>query len=169
MAAAPQQIARPEPNLYEPAALEAASQGSDRVNPTVRKFLLFAIAGGAGFVVDAGIAYSLQAYAGLGFYVARAISFVISVGTTWIINRSLAFKAQRADHLPIWREFLHYLGARLLGGSVNIVVAFILYGIFHPSRELSVLCVACGVIAGMFVNFLQADKLVFRLKATPSF
>ena len=89
MAAAPQQIARPEPNLYEPAALVAASQGSDRVNPTVRKFLLFAIAGGAGFVVDAGIAYSLQAYAGLGFYVARAISFVISVVTKWIINQSL--------------------------------------------------------------------------------
>jgi putative flippase GtrA len=132
---------------------------------TLRKFLLFGLAGGAGFVVDAGIAY-LLVDTPLGFYGARVISFLCAVATTWIINRSLAFKAQRGDHLPVWREFLHYLVAMLLGGAVNVGVSFALYAWFHPSRELSVLCVAAGVLAGMFVNFLLADKLVFRSKPT---
>jgi putative flippase GtrA len=133
------------------------------VNATIRKFVLFGIAGGMGFVVDAGIAYLLVATP-LGFYGARVISFLCAVATTWLINRSLAFRAQRADHLPAWREFLHYLGAMLLGGAVNVAVSFALYAWFQPSRELSVLCVAAGVLAGMFVNFLLADKLVFRQK-----
>ena len=133
---------------------------------TLRKFLLFGLAGGAGFVVDAGIAY-LLVDTPLGFYGARAISFLCAVTTTWIINRSVAFRAQRGDHLPIWREFLHYLGAMLLGGVVNIGVSFALYAWFHPSKELSVLCVAAGVAAGMFVNFLLADKLVFKSRVPP--
>ncbi len=89
------------------------------MNPTARKFLLFAIAGGAGFVVDTGVLYLLKG--SLGLYGARVISFVCAVATTWIINRSFAFKGQSAN-LPIWREFLHYLGAMILGGAVNYAV-----------------------------------------------
>lgn len=137
------------------------------MNATIRKFFLFGLAGGAGFVVDAGIAY-LLVDTPLGFYGARVISFLVAVTTTWLINRSLAFKAQRSDHLPIWREFLTYLGAMLLGGVVNVGVSFALYAWFHPSKELSILCVAAGVGAGMFVNFLLADKLVFKPRIPPT-
>ena len=142
-------------------ALKAITPQDRFVNPTIRKFLLFGLAGGAGFVVDAGIAY-LLVDTPLGFIGARVVSFLCAVATTWLINRSFAFRSQRSDHLPLWREFLHYLAAMLLGGAVNLGVSFALYYWIHPSRELSVLCVAAGVAAGMFVNFLLADKLVFK-------
>jgi putative flippase GtrA len=135
------------------------------LNATTRKFLLFAIAGGAGFVVDTAILYLLKG--ALGPYVARAISFVCAVATTWIINRTLAFKGQAAN-LPNWREFLHYLAAMIAGGAVNYGVYAILVATIALVAAQPVLGVAAGVIAGMFVNFLLADKLVFRQKPTPS-
>lgn len=133
------------------------------MNPTTRKFLLFAIAGGAGFVVDTAVLYLLKG--ALGLYGARAISFVCAVATTWIINRSFAFKGQSAN-LPIWREFLHYLGAMILGGGVNYAVYAALVAMVPLVAEQPVIGVAAGVLAGMFVNFMLADKLVFRQKPT---
>jgi putative flippase GtrA len=132
------------------------------VSPAIRKFMLFAIAGGAGFVVDTAVLYLLKG--ALGLYGARAVSFVCAVATTWVINRSFAFKGQSAN-LPIWREFLHYLAAMILGGAVNYAVYAALVATLPLVAEQPVLGVAAGVIAGMFVNFLLADKLVFRAKA----
>ncbi len=135
------------------------------MNPTIRKFLLFGIAGGAGFVVDTAVLYALKG--ALGPYAARVVSFLFGVLTTWIINRSFAFKAQRADHLPLWREFLHYLGAMILGGVVNYGIYAILVATIPLFAEYLVLAVAGGVAGGMVVNFLLADKLVFKPRVPP--
>ena len=129
------------------------------MSPSVRKFLLFAIAGGAGFIVDTGVLYALKG--SLGLYGARVVSFVCAVATTWIINRSVAFRAQQSD-VPMWREFLHYLAAMILGGGVNYAVYAALVATVPLVAAQPVLGVAAGVLAGMFVNFFLADKLVFR-------
>lgn len=127
--------------------------------------MLFAVAGGAGFVVDTAVLYLLKG--ALGPYGARVVSFLFGVLTTWIINRSFAFRAQRADHLPIWREFLHYLGAMILGGAVNYAVYAALVATVPLFAEYLVLAVAGGVAAGMVVNFLLADRLVFKTRVPP--
>ena len=135
------------------------------MNPTIRKFMLFSIAGGAGFVVDTAVLYLLKG--ALGPYVARVISFLCAVFTTWLINRSFAFKAQVAAHIPIWREFLNYLGAMILGGAVNYGVFAVLVAFIPLVAAQPVIGVAAGVAAGMFVNFLLADKLVFKSRVPP--
>ena len=132
---------------------------------TLRKFFLFGIAGGAGFVVDTAVLYALKG--ALGPYGARVISFLVAVVATWLINRSFAFKAQRGEHLPIWREFLHYLGAMILGGAVNYAVYAVLVATIPLFAEYLILAVAGGVAAGMVVNFLLADKLVFKQRVPP--
>jgi putative flippase GtrA len=134
------------------------------VNPTIRKFLLFGIAGGTGFVVDTAILYLLKG--ALGPYTARVISFLGAVLTTWVVNRTFAFKGQSAD-LPIWREFLHYLGAMILGGIVNYGIYAALVATIPLFAEYLVLAVAGGVAGGMVVNFLLADKLVFKSRVPP--
>jgi len=132
---------------------------------TLRKFFLFGVAGGARFVVDTAVLYALKG--ALGPYGARVISFLVAVVATWLINRSFAFKAQRGEHLPIWREFLHYLGAMILGGAVNYAVYAVLVATIPLFAEYLILAVAGGVAAGMVVNFLLADKLVFKPRVPP--
>lgn len=153
------EIARSRANLYDAAALRGVSLPRCPVAIVSKKFMLFAIAGGAGFVVDTAILYALKGV--LGPYGARAISFVCAVATTWAINRSFAFKGQSAN-LPVWREFLHYFAAMILGGAVNYGVYAVLVALIPLVASQPVLGVAAGVAAGMFVNFLLADKLVFK-------
>ena len=135
------------------------------MNPTIRKFLLFSIAGGAGFVVDTAVLYLLKG--ALGPYFARVISFLAAVAMTWLINRSFAFKDQVAAHIPIWREFLNYLGAMILGGAVNYAIYAALVATVPLVAEHLILGVAAGVAGGMIVNFLLADKLVFKSRVPP--
>lgn len=134
------------------------------MNPTIRKFLLFGVAGGAGFVVDTAVLYLLKG--ALGPYAARVISFLCAVLTTWVVNRTFAFKGQSAE-LPIWREFLHYLGAMILGGIVNYGIYAALVATIPMFAEYLVLAVAGGVAGGMIVNFLLADRLVFKSRVPP--
>lgn len=134
------------------------------VNPTIRKFMLFAIAGGAGFVTDTAVLYLLKG--ALGPYAARVVSFLVGVLTTWLINRSLAFKGQLKD-VPIWREFLNYLGAMILGGAVNYAIYAVLVATVAFVADHLIVGVAAGVAGGMMVNFLLADKLVFKSRVPP--
>jgi putative flippase GtrA len=126
------------------------------------KFMHFAIAGGVGFVVDTTVLYALMGL--LGPYGARLVSFVCAVATTWLINRSFAFKAERAS-VPVWREFLHYLSAMILGGGVNYAVFALLVAVSPFVGNNPVFGVAVGAMAGMQVNYLVADRWVFGRKA----
>lgn len=130
----------------------------------MRKFLLFGIAGGAGFVVDTAVLYALMA--ALGPYAARLVSFLTAVATTWLINRQLAFRAQ-VGAMPLWREFLAYLASMLMGGVVNYAIYAVLVTNMPLVARHPVLGVAAGVAGGMVVNFLLADRLVFRQRNGP--
>ncbi len=128
----------------------------------MKKFILFALAGCVGFVVDTGVLYALKG--ALGPYGARVISFLCAVFATWLINRALAFRGQVAG-VPLWREFLHYLGAMIGGGVVNYAVYAVLVTMVPLVAEHPVIGVAAGSAVGMFVNYFLASKLVFRARA----
>jgi putative flippase GtrA len=125
----------------------------------VKKLFLFGLAGGVGFVVDTAVLYALKG--ALGLYGARVVSFVCAVITTWLINRSLAFREQTAD-VPLLREFATYLGAMILGGLVNYAIFAALVAIIPFVAVNPVIGIAGGVVGGMMVNYLLADRLVFR-------
>lgn len=125
----------------------------------MKKFFLFGLAGGAGFVVDTAVLNALKG--ALGLYGARVVSFVCAVVTTWLINRTFAFKGQTGD-VPLWREFVTYLGAMILGGLVNYAIFAALVATIQLVAVNPVIGVAGGVIGGMMVNYLLADRLVFR-------
>lgn len=127
------------------------------------KFLRFAVAGAAGFVVDTAVLYAFKGM--LGPYGARLVSFVAAVFTTWIINRHFAF-AGHEKHLPLWREFAHYFVAMLGGGAVNFGVYSAFVAMFAVVSEHPVIGVVMGTCAGMMLNFFLAHSIVFR-KAPP--
>lgn len=129
----------------------------------VLEFILFGIAGGIGFVVDAAVLYALVP--ALGPFAARVASFLAAVLATWLVNRSLAFQSRRSD-LNRKTEFGSYLLLMLGGGAVNYAVysGLVLYS--PLVREHLVLGVAAGSIAGMFINFALARFLLFRFPSS---
>lgn len=125
----------------------------------MRTLLLFALAGGGGYLVDAAVL--LFAAPTVGPYLGRLLSFVAAVATTWLINRSVTFR-ERASRLSLHREFLHYFVVSLGGGTVNLVVYSLLVFMFMLSGWQLLLALAFASLAGMSVNFTFSKRFVFR-------
>jgi putative flippase GtrA len=123
------------------------------------QFIRFAVAGAIGFVVDAGVLY-LALAAGLGPFTGRAVSFLAAVWTTWQINRRYTFR-ERIQRSP-WAEWCRYLLSMLTGASVNYAVYALVIVTAPHLAWTPVVGVACGSVAGMFVNFFAAKFWAFR-------
>ncbi|KAF1689394.1 GtrA family protein [Pseudoxanthomonas taiwanensis] len=127
----------------------------------MRSFLLFGVAGGIAFLVDAGVLHVLVSVLGADPYLARLVSFLCAVTTTWVFNRSITFSAS-ARGIPLWQEWGRYLASQLGGFSVNYLVYAVLVATLAGVRQWPVIGVAAGSLAGLLVNYLLARRYVFR-------
>ena len=118
----------------------------------------FALVGGIGFTVDAGLTEALYA-AGVGPLVARALAVVVAVATTFLLNRHLTFRST-ARGLAVAAEFGRYAATSSLSTAINYAIYAALMTSLPGLRP--VLAVAAGVAVGMVVNFLAYDRFVFR-------
>lgn len=119
----------------------------------------FVVVGAIGFLVDAGVLALLLAP--LGPYLARAVSFVLAVATTWALNRRFTFAAWSSGR-PAGAEFAGYFGVMLTGGAVNYgiyaaIVAGLGGGGIVPFAGLAI-----GSLAGMAVNLTLSRLLIYR-------
>lgn len=128
-------------------------------DPDTRRHLAgFALAGGAGFVADAGV-LMLGTGLGLPAAAARVPSFLGAVLVTWAINRRVTFRTGARASL---REFLHYLAAMALGLGVNYAVFLAALALSETARALPVLALIPATAAGMVVNFISARYVLNR-------
>lgn len=123
----------------------------------------FAFAGAIGFVADAGVLLIVHAWAGP--YAGRFMSFAAAVFTTWLINRSLTFRAEK-DGKPLHREFSLYFLSMLGGGVINVIIYFCLVFYFKLSVEMLPVAVAIGSLGGMMVNFWLSKRFVFTARGS---
>lgn len=129
-------------------------------HPLLRRFSNFLGVGALGFLVDAGtFALALERLA-LSPYAARLASFVAAATFTWMLNRRYTFADRRSDDQTA--EFGRYALASTLAGAVNIGVYFAALFVTGPDWHWPYLALAAGVGAGLLVNFLLYDRIVFR-------
>jgi putative flippase GtrA len=125
----------------------------------VKKLLRFGIAGGLGFIVDAGILALLLHTTPLGPFLARLIAIALAMVTTWVFNRTFTFE-KSGDSLAA--EGFRY-------GSVGITAALVNYGLYSALlltmpdlQPLAALVFATA--ASMFFSFFGYSRFVFREK-----
>lgn len=127
------------------------------------QFLSFAAVGAIGFLVDVGVLY-LSLAAGLGLYLARAISFLSAATFTWFCNRLFTFPRQASK---VGREWARFIVANALGGAVNYGLYAVLVAHGGAFASHPVLAVACGALAGLAFNFTSSKLFVFRGRPSP--
>ncbi len=122
------------------------------------QFMRFGMVGLVGFVADTATVYGLRGW--LGLYGAGAVAYLSGATTTWFLNRIWTFRGRgsgRAHH-----QWARFLGANLLGFTLNRGTYFLLITISPFCVAYPVVAVFAGAIAGMFVNFHLSRTLVFR-------
>lgn len=129
-------------------------------SPATRQFLLFAIAGTIGFLVDAAVVTALVQFGGMNPYLGRLLSFVCAVAATFAFNRRFTFPDGARSTLA--RQAAQYLLAMSAGFAVNYgSYAWLVYSV-ELVRNWPVIGVAVGSVLGMFVNFASSKWWVFR-------
>lgn len=118
----------------------------------------FALAGGLGFLVDAGVLKALI-WTGLDPRPARLVSFLAALATTWIVNRSAAFRDRAGP--PSLAEFGRYAAASAAAGAVNLGVYFGLVTAVPVFAAWPVAALAVATAASMSLNFWSYFRLVF--------
>ena len=83
------------------------------------QFFRFALVGGAGFLIDAGLLAALHNGAGIDPFVARLFSLIASGFTTWRLNRSLTFGASGRSQTS---EGLRYASVAALTAGLNYLI-----------------------------------------------
>jgi putative flippase GtrA len=121
------------------------------------RFLRFALVGGTGFFVDAGLLATFHHVVGLDPFTSRLISISISALTTWRLNRSLTFGAS-GRHQAVE-------GARY--ALVAAVTAALNYAIYAAALiiwpHLPPVAVAVGAtIAAMGFSYAGYSRFVFQ-------
>lgn len=125
------------------------------------KFILFAIIGAFGFVVDVIALVFAKEVVHLDLYSGRLFSYLIAASFTWYANRRLTFKNHyTADSVVVqWVKFLH---ANCYGGLLNYSVYSLGVSFFGEDMKIYILSVACGSVSGLVLNFILSSRLVFK-------
>ncbi|MCE8472134.1 GtrA family protein, partial [Rhodovulum sulfidophilum] len=98
--------------------------------------------------------------AGLAPWICLAGGIGVSLVTNFLLNRRFTFSYARRGHAG--RQFLGFLGASLVGLTVNYAVALGLsHKVLTGAYGLQVSAMI-GIAAGMVFNFLGNRYIVFR-------
>jgi putative flippase GtrA len=93
----------------------------------VKRFASFLVAGGAGFVADAGALLVLLAWTPLGPLAGRAVSIAFALLVTWTLNRTITF-GPSARHIAV--EGTRY-------GAVGVSSAMVNYALYAAALALA--------------------------------
>jgi dolichol-phosphate mannosyltransferase len=130
------------------------------VNTAIDQFVKFAVTGGLGTITNLIIFFFCVDKAGLPEIPASAGCFLIAGTQNYIINCKWSFAEKSANmHLSI-KQWLLFLCASLLGLAVNIsVMTFVIANFSLPYKFIAQ---ACGIAAGMIINFTLSKLFVWR-------
>lgn len=129
-------------------------------HPLLRRFTNFLGVGALGFLVDAGtFALALERFE-LSPYAARLAAFTAAATFTWLLNRRYTFADRRSGDRTA--EFGRYALASAVAGSVNLGAYAVTLWLTGTAWPWPYIALATGVGAGLLVNFLLYDRIVFR-------
>ena len=120
------------------------------------RFFRFALVGGTGFVIDAGLLAMLHHGAGLDPFLSRLISISASAFITWRLNRGLTFGASGLSQAS---EGMRYGAVASLTAGFNYLVyaAALLMWPTLPPLAAAVL----ATLAAMSFSYAGYSRLVF--------
>ncbi|MFC6446959.1 GtrA family protein [Shinella zoogloeoides] len=127
----------------------------------MRRILLFALVGGAGFLVDAGVLALLLHVSPLGPFSARIVAVAAAMLVTFWLNRTFTFG--RSDR-GLAAEGTRYGGVGVSAALLNYAVYSAILLVFPAVWP--VLAVAIASLAAMVWSFLGYSRFVFGASAS---
>ena len=118
----------------------------------------FAVAGGAGAIVDLGLLRIGISFFDLSPYIARIPAIALAMLTTWFINRNFTFGAsERSVQQEGMRYFAVAIAAAVLNYAIYSIILVVTPDWFLPEAAT---IIAVGFVT--FFSYFGYSKLVFK-------
>lgn len=128
----------------------------------IKQFFKFGITGGLGTITNLLLFFIFVDKLGFPEILISIGCFIIAGTQNYAINHKWTFcKTAGCSALSI-KKWLAFLSASLAGLSINITVMQLI--IFNFDLPFKFIAQACGIAAGMLVNFAFSKILIFRSK-----
>lgn len=122
----------------------------------VERFLRFALVGGTGFAIDAGLLAALHNGLGIDPFSARLVSIGASALTTWRLNRAITFGASDRSQAS---EGARYAAVAALTAGLNYLVYAMLLLTFADLPAL--LAAMAATLVAMGFSYAGYSRFVF--------
>lgn len=126
---------------------------------TLARVPLFGAVGASGLAVDLAFYLGLQ-WAGVEHRLARCLSFWPAVGWNWALNRGFTFSESARQ--PHWGELARFTASSLVGLGVNVGSYTLLTSYVALFDRHRFIAFFCGIGLGSLLNFVVADRYVYR-------
>lgn len=131
--------------------------------PELERVLRFAIVGGTGFLVDAGLLTILHYRMGLDPFTARIISIAFAVLTTWRLNRAITFGASPSSQAS---EGVRYASVAIAVACLNYAVYCLLLALWRDMPP--VLATVAATLVAMTFSYLGYSRFAFQGAEAPT-
>ena len=125
-----------------------------------KKILKFGITGGLGTVTNLVLFFIFADKLHMSPTLVSIVCFIIAGTQNYLINHLWTFKVESRGIRPSFSLWSKFMASSLVGLAINIAVLNLLLYLFNWSY--STIPQALGILAGMGVNFLFSNFLVFR-------
>ncbi|MCM1048835.1 MAG: GtrA family protein [Clostridiales bacterium] len=119
----------------------------------------YLIFGFLAFVINYLLFNVLETLMHMGYMVATALSWLLTVVFVYWTNRTFVFKSKNIDKTSIFKEFCSFIGARIATEVLEIVLMFLMVDLAHINSKIAKLIAQAAVI---IANYILSKIWVFK-------
>ena len=124
------------------------------------EFLKFGVTGGLGTITNLLIFYFLVDVNNLPEIPISVLCFVVAGTQNYLLNHLWTFKKYTDKTRVSFAKWFGFLFGSLFGLAVNILVMKLIINTFVLPYKF--IAQACGIAAGMIINFIVSKFIIFR-------
>ncbi|MDR0472088.1 MAG: glycosyltransferase family 2 protein [Treponema sp.] len=130
----------------------------------IDQFIKFGMTGGLGTITNLLLFFTFADKISLPEIPISIVCFIIAGTQNYIINHKWTFLTNTVNSRLSVKKWLAFLSGSLVGLIVNIVVMQLM--IINLDLPFKFIAQACGIAAGMLINFFFSKFIVFKNKRT---
>lgn len=131
--------------------------------PVQRQILIFAFAGGVGFLIEAGIIHYGVTHLALDAQTPRLVSYPIALVWTWYINRTYGFEVKTKPNLC---EFIRFVQSNFFAQLTNIGLYLIMTSWSEHLAQAPLIALILATAISMCVSFALYRLYAFSGRAS---
>ncbi|MCM1261791.1 MAG: GtrA family protein [Butyrivibrio sp.] len=119
----------------------------------------YLIFGFLAFVLNYILFYVFETWLHIGYMIATALSWLLTVVFAYWTNRTFVFKSKNMGKTDIFKEFCSFIGARIATELLELALMYLMVDVAHINSKIAKLIAQAVVI---IANYILSKIWIFK-------